>query len=128
MSDMSEVKHLNLTAVARELHATTPRTRELLEKHGVTPVSEIKMPSNRVYTLYDAKAVAKAVKAIKRDKLGYDPEVLENLQKAPKDVDASPEVKKLASEVKELKDMLAQNQMQMGMLLDHLTKPESNKK
>lgn len=107
MSDMSEMKHLNLTAIARETHSTTPVAREKLKKKGVEPISEIKMPSGRIYTLYDGKVARKAIAEINKERLGYDPKVLENLERAKQPV-KDPEVKQLAAEVREMKDLIKQ--------------------
>lgn len=52
---------INLTAVAKMLHASTPNARKKLTSWGLTPLIEIPMPSGRVYQVFDRTRVEKAL-------------------------------------------------------------------
>jgi hypothetical protein len=140
MSDMSEQKHMeqleaiNLTKIAKEIHATTPNAKVKLERMGVKPIQEIRMPSGRVYTLYEAREARDAIEKINKERLGYDPAILEQLKKQHQEslesakeskedskvVELEAKVAALEPELREMKDM-------MKMLLESLTKPSDKK-
>lgn len=129
MSDMSEQKKLstiNLTKVARKLHATTPAAKYKLERLGVRPIQEIVMPAEpgkkpRTYCLYDVRQAEKAIAEINAAKEGrlVRAEDMEEARLTPLD----PAVEKLQKEVKALKSALTKNNSLMEQMLEAVTKP-----
>jgi hypothetical protein len=106
---MSTAEVINLTGVARKLHASTPNARKKLDNMGVKPIQEINMPSGRTYVLYDRVRVDKAL-----EKLAAGKSAKKAAAPAPvaSTVDA-----KLHKEIRDLKILVSQ-------LLEHATKPQ----
>lgn len=61
---MSQAEIINVTALARSFHATTPVIKKRLETLGVMPVQEIEMPSGRKFVLFNKQ---EAMEVLEKD-------------------------------------------------------------
>jgi hypothetical protein len=111
---------INITALAKLNHATTPVIRARLEKLGIKPEKEVEMPNGRKYVIFQKAA---AIHALNEAKLQRQAEVEANFNgskkeavKNPQEDAKAPEVAALAAEVADMKELMRQ-------LLEHFTRP-----